>query len=266
MPTPIAIVDAFVTDKPWSGNPAAVCFLESWPSEASMQGLAMEMNQAETAFVVPEADGFELRWFTPTVEVDLCGHATLASAHWLWESGHLESGREARFMTKSGLLTASSEGGLVVLDFPSETPTPGEAVHVADALGVRAVWTGSNRMDWFVAVSSQAEVEAARPDMAAVRSTGMRGVVLAAPGDPGGADYVSRFFAPQSGIDEDPVTGSAHCALGPYWSRVFSRDDLVGEQLSRRRGRVSTGVRDNRVLLRGAARTVATGTLSTALD
>lgn len=261
MSRPFALVDAFVTERPWSGNPAGVCLLEAWPSDAWMQGVAAEMNQAETAFLVAEAGAFGLRWFTPSVEVDLCGHATLASAHWLWESGVLPATSPATFRSKSGVLTARQESGLVVLDFPAEAPQPGDAPGVGEALGVRPVWTGANRMDWFVVVGSQAEVEAAAPHMDAVRATGLRGVVLTARAAPGGPDYVSRFFAPQSGIDEDPVTGSAHCALGPYWSRVLGQDSLVGEQLSSRRGRVGTAVRGDRVLLRGAARTVTSGNM-----
>lgn len=221
-----------------------------------MQRVAMEMNQAETAFVRPlSGEGqYALRWFTPTVEVDLCGHATLATAHVLFSSG--VSHEELRFRTKSGVLTARRKDEEIELDFPAEAPT---AADLPVDLGLEAVWTGRNRMDWFVQVASSDQVRQLRPDFARIATLGMRGlIVTAADGD---YDFVSRCFFPQSGVDEDPVTGSAHCALAPFWAARLGRPELVGYQASRRGGVVQVEALGERVKLRGRAVTTVSGEL-----
>ncbi|HEX8914872.1 MAG TPA: PhzF family phenazine biosynthesis protein [Humisphaera sp.] len=266
MPVPIYTVDAF-TAEPFAGNPAAVCPLAGPADERWMKLLAREMNLSETAFCWPEADGLlRLRWFTPAVEVDLCGHATLATAHVLWETGRLAAGATARFATRSGVLTAArTPDGWVTLDFPAK------AVELADAppglvesLGVRPVGVGFNRMDWLVEVASADEVRTASPDLRLLKTVRARGVILTAPagGADAPADFVSRFFAPAVGVDEDPVTGSAHCALAPYWSAKLGRPRLVGRQVSARGGVVRTELRGDRVLLGGQAVTVLRGELA----
>ncbi len=218
MPQRIVQVDAF-TDRPFAGNPAAVCLLPGPREPAWMQDVAREMNLAETAFLVPEGDGYHLRWFTPTIEVDLCGHATLASAHVLWEDGHLAADGAARFRTRSGLLTATRAGGWIALDFPS-TPVersldPGP---VAAALGVPVLAAGMSRFDVLAEVATESEVRALAPDLARLAAIPSRGVIVTARSETAGFDFMSRFFAPNCGVPEDPVTGSAHCCLAPYWA------------------------------------------------
>lgn len=259
----IVQVDAF-TDTPFRGNPAAVCLLERAADERWMQRVAAEMALSETAFLVPAEgsdDGdpiFNLRWFTPTVEVDLCGHATLAAAHVLWQDGHLPPGSQARFQTLSGRLTASRQAdGWIALDFPAEPPEevtspPG----LLSALGVQAWWVGRNRFDFLVEVADAEAVRRAAPDCGKLRRRVARGVIVTSVSSDPRYDFVSRFFAPAAGIDEDPVTGSAHCALGPYWSKRLEKKRLVGYQASRRGGVVEVELRDKRVQLRGQAVTV----------
>jgi predicted PhzF superfamily epimerase YddE/YHI9 len=280
-----------------------------------MQALARETNLSETAFLVPEGDGFHLRWFTPVAEVDLCGHATLASAHVLWEDGHLPPSEPALFRTLSGKLTARLDGEWILLDFPAEavieaTPPAG----LVEALGVTPGWIGRNRLDWLVAVADEQAVRDAAPDFGALKQVETRGVMItalaatgtfpvtpetavavdaassampapasaapvmttmgptktaSAPGSApverlSAADFVSRYFAPAFGIDEDPVTGSAHCALAPYWAGRLGRDRLVGLQLSARGGLVRVHHRGDRVELGGQAVTVLRSTLSPA--
>ncbi len=265
--TPVALplyhVDAF-TAEPFAGNPAGVCLLDGPREERWMQRLAAELRHSETAFLRPRpGGGWDLRWFTPTVEVDLCGHATLASAWVLFASGRAGTGEIVTFHTASGPLRAWAADDAVELDFPAEaateTPPPSDLL---PALGVGAVWVGRNRANWLVEVASAAEVRAARPDFGRLRAFGPVGVIVTARADEAGVDFVSRFFAPAAGIDEDPVTGSAHCALGPHWAERLGRPALVGRQLSERGGEV--GVRlaeDERVVLRGRAVIVAEGTL-----
>lgn len=260
----ITQVDAFA-DRPFVGNPAAVCVLDDALDDSVMQQIAMEMNLAETAFVRPRAgDGFDLRWFTPTVEVDLCGHATLASAHVLWERGLLAPDAEAAFHTRSGRLTARRAGGAITLDFPSEAP----AAHalpdgLLPALGVDEVrFGGRNRMDWFVELADAAAVRRLAPDMTRLAAVPLRGVIVTAPASEQGVDFVSRFFGPQSGVAEDPVTGSAHCALAPYWAGRLGRNPLVGYQASTRGGTVRVRVAGARVELTGGAVTVLRGELA----
>ncbi|MBS1707409.1 MAG: PhzF family phenazine biosynthesis protein [Armatimonadetes bacterium] len=267
MATPVCLIDAFVTPEPFSGNPAGVCLLEEWMDEKWMQGLAMEMNQAETAFLVPQGARYGLRWFTPTVEVDLCGHATLASAHYLWESGEVPRDKTIEFETRSGILTATSSTGAggpfqLTLDFPVDRPVATTASEVVAALGAQAVWQGAGQLDWFVEVPSQTDLVALQPDLAALAKTGLRGVVVTAKADDPAIDFVSRFFAPQSGIDEDPVTGSAHCALTPYWSQRLGRTELQAMQLSERKGLLACRLAGDRVTLTGQARTTLVGTLA----
>lgn len=256
-------VDAF-TAVPLAGNPAAICVLPAFPEAAWMQRVAREMNVSETAFLVRRGDDFELRWFTPTVEVDLCGHATLAAAHVLWEEGHLPSDREARFHTRSGLLTAERRADWIEMDFPAEraepVPAPAELV---DALRVAPTWTGRNRLDWLIAVRDAAAVRAVAPDFGRVARVTTRGVMVTAPGDDGVHDFVSRFFAPAAGVDEDPVTGSAHCALAPFWAERLDRSELTGQQVSARGGVVRVRMAGERVRLLGQAVTVLRGELIT---
>ena len=257
----ITQVDAF-TGKPFAGNPAAVCILAEPATIEWMKNVAAEMNVSETAFLVPRADEFDLRWFTPAVEVDLCGHATLASAHVLWESGRLAVEAEARFHTRSGLLTARREGTWIQMDFPAE---PAQAVQsppeLTEALGVEPTFVGKNRFDYLVEVASAATVHELRPNIALLETLEGRGVIVTSRSDTGTHDFVSRFFAPNAGINEDPVTGSAHCCLGPFWAEKLGRDSLVGYQASRRGGVVKVQLVGNRVLLGGQAVTVLRGEL-----
>lgn len=258
MPQQILQVDAF-TREAFAGNPAGVCLLEADSPERRFQEIAREMNVAETAFVRPRSDGeFDLRWFTPALEVDLCGHATLASAHALWETGTLPLDREARFHTKSGLLLARKKGARIEMDFPAEPavavdPPPG----ILAALGLsNAIFSGKNRLDTLIVVDHAATVRDLTPDFRRIAGLGTRGVMVTAPAGGGSADFVSRYFAPAAGIDEDPVTGSTHCCLGPYWSERLGKPVVIGYQASARGGFVEVEPRGERVLLRGEAVTV----------
>jgi len=250
-------VDAFA-DRPFSGNPAGVCILERAEPEAWMQAVASEMNVAETAFLMGRDDGtFDLRWFTPTVEVDLCGHATLASAHVLWSEGHLPAAERARFHTRSGPLTAWREADTIRMDFPSEPVTAAVPPDILPAaLGVTFSFTGRNRMDWLVEVADEAAVRRIRPQLPAIAGLGVRGVIVTARSESPKTDFVSRFFAPGAGVDEDPVTGSAHCALAPYWAGKLGKTALAGYQASARGGIVECTVAGDRVVLGGRAVTI----------
>jgi PhzF family phenazine biosynthesis protein len=225
-----------------------------------MQQVALEMNLAETAFLVRRPDGFDLRWFTPGAEVDLCGHATLASAHALWEEGHLKSADPARFHTRSGLLTATRRGEHIWLDFPA-TPvsdaTPPEGLQ--QAIGVEARMVGRTVFDYLVELDSEAALRSLAPDMNLVATIPYRGLIATAPSADTRYDFVSRFFAPRLGIPEDPVTGSAHCGLAPYWGARLGKDEMVGYQASARGGTVLVRVEGNRVHLGGQAVTVVRG-------
>lgn len=268
----IRIIDAF-TDRPFAGNPAAVCLLDgpAWPSEEWMRRVAAEMNLSETAFAHPIADPSEadwaLRWFTPTVEVDLCGHATLATAHALRCDGRVAA--TVRFATRSGVLAARVDAadadGPITLDFPSATlrpvPVPAGAAEALRVPVLAAFDTGSLG-DLLVEVAGEREVRAADPDPVGLVGLASRGVIVTAVASPSsGDDFVSRFFAPAAGIAEDPVTGSAHTALAPFWSSRLGRDELVGRQVSDRGGVVRTRVDGDRVLLSGHAVTVVDGRL-----
>jgi PhzF family phenazine biosynthesis protein len=253
MPTPFYQVDAF-TGRPFTGNPAAVCLLAE-PRDADwMQLVAREMNLAETAFVIARPDGFDLRWFSPAIEVDLCGHATLASAFVLWEVGVLATTDPARFHTRSGLLTATRTDTSIELDFPVTPPQP---VAAPEALlrGIRAElrYTGRTAFDYLVQVDDERTVRELRPDLRALAELDGRGVIVTSASSSAGADFVSRFFAPAAGIDEDPVTGSAHCALAPFWAERLGKRSFVARQLSARGGELSVELRGERVLLRGQA-------------
>lgn len=262
MPTSITVVDSF-SDKPFAGNPAAVCFLSAPADERWMSQVATEMNLAETAFLVPQGTEWGLRWFTPNVEVDLCGHATLASAHALWETGRLAPTAQARFHTKSGLLTADRRGAWIALDFPNEAPAAVPTPPGLDALlGAKVLKAGQNRMDLFAEVTDEATVRGMTPDHDGISKLPVRGVVVTARADASRSyDFVSRWFGRQSGIDEDPVTGSAHCGLGPWWRERIGRDTMVGYQASARGGIVRVTVKGPRCELEGQAVTVWKGEL-----
>ena len=261
MGVPLRQVDAF-TREAFSGNPAGVCMLGEPRPDAWMQHVAAEMNLSETAFLVPEGDGFRLRWFTPTVEVELCGHATLASAHVLWEDGELAPRQEARFHTQSGLLTARQAGELIELDFPAKpteaTPVP---AGLAEALGVEPLECARSHFDLLALFAAEEDVRRLAPDFAALKRLPVRGLIVTAPADDASYDFVSRFFAPAVGVDEDPVTGSAHCALAPFWAARLGKEAMVGYQASPRGGVVRVRVAGDRVRLGGTAVTVFRGEL-----
>jgi PhzF family phenazine biosynthesis protein len=254
-------VDAF-TERPFAGNPAAVCLLSHERDAAWMQDVAREMNLSETAFLLPSADAFRLRWFTPAVEVELCGHATLASAHALWEEGILAPAETARFLTASGTLTAVRRDGLIEMDFPAKEEQAAEAPDgLAGALGVTPRYVGRNQFDYLVLVDDEQSVRDIEPDHRTLRGLGVRGVIVTAAGGESGYDFISRFFAPGSGVDEDPVTGSAHCCLAPFWASRLGKTKMTGYQASARGGVVRVRLAGDRVHLAGSAVTVLRGDL-----
>jgi len=257
-------VDAF-SDQPFRGNPACVCMLDTERPDAWLQAVAAEMDLSETAFVEPRDDGFGLRWFTPRQEVGLCGHATLAAAHILWEEGRLPMREAARFDTRSGLLTAVRDGAWIALDFPARAVSAVEpypalncALGAAPCRTSRASRPGGDT--YLVELESEAEVRALRPDFTARAASAARIAIVTARATEGEFDFVSRFFAPAIGIDEDPVTGAAHCYLAPYWAARLGKGDLVGYQASAR-GIVRCRWEGERVVLRGQAVTVLRGDL-----
>jgi PhzF family phenazine biosynthesis protein len=253
-------VDAF-TNAAFSGNPAAVCLLDQERDAEWMQRVGAEMNLSETAFLLRRDDGFSLRWFTPAVEVALCGHATLASAHALWEEGVLARDEVARFHTKSGLLTAERRGDWIELDFPAKKEQKAEpAEGLLEALGAKAVYVGRNDWDYLVEVATEHEVRTMSPDHTRLRHIPVRGVIVTARGT-NEYDFISRFFAPGSGIDEDPVTGSAHTCLAPFWAARLGKNEMIGYQASARGGIVRVRVEGDRVKLGGQAVTVMRGEL-----
>lgn len=259
MTAPIFLVDAF-TGAAFGGNPAGVCLLGEARDAEWMQAVGREMSQAETAFVRAIGEGFELRWFTPTVEVDLCGHATLASAHVLWETGRLAPGDIARFHTRSGLLTACRRDGWIELDFPATPETPAETPPgLADALGVTPRYVGKSRFDYLVEVDDEAAVRAVRPDFDRLSAVPARGVMVTSRSTMPGVDFVSRFFAPQSGVNEDAATGSSHCCLAPFWSPRLQKTTFLAHQLSARIGVLKVELAGDRVRLRGQAVTTVRG-------
>ena len=254
-------VDAFTTDK-YKGNPAAVCLIEKMESDQWMQSVAAEMNLSETAFVLRLENGFGLRWFTPKVEVDLCGHATLATAHILWEQRFLKEKEKARFHTRSGILTATKNKDWIDLDFPAE-PAKEEKCTKAlkETLKVEPVYVGKNRFDYLVQVNSEKDVLSLEPDFFLLEKITERGIIVTSLSTSSKYDFVSRFFAPAAGIDEDPVTGSAHCCLGPFWKDRLHKSDFIAYQASPRGGFVKVKVRGDRVILGGQAVTVLKGEL-----
>lgn len=256
-------IDAF-TSVPFRGNPAAVCLLEERREDEWMQNVAAEMNLSETAFVLAAGDAFSLRWFTPTSEVALCGHATLATAHALWEEKVLAPGQTARFHTKSGVLTAEQRDGLIELDFPSTPDEPAEApAGLLDALGIREpIYVGRNKFDFIIEVLTEDDVRAVTPDFAALGNIPVRGIIVTSRAHSTEADFVSRFFAPAVGVSEDPVTGSAHCCLKPYWASRLNRTEMLGYQASARGGFVRVRLEGDRVKLGGNAVTVLRGDLT----
>ena len=266
--TAFAVVDAFTTDRAFSGNPAGVVLLDELPDREWMQGVANELQQAETAFLAPGADGaYQLRWFTPVTEVALCGHATLASAHWLWESEALQHNETAAFTTRSGRLTAVRDAGRIVLDFPAVpatevAPSPGL---LAALTGSIPVWVGvtdnadPGERNMLALLESEDAVRQLAPDLQEVARLPVGGLIVTAKRQAGGV--VSRYFAPAYGIPEDSVTGSAHCTIGPFWRDELGAT-LVAEQASPRGGQLTVVTTDAaRVLLAGRARTAATGFL-----
>ncbi|HUP04200.1 MAG TPA: PhzF family phenazine biosynthesis protein [Bryobacteraceae bacterium] len=262
MPIRLVHVDAF-TNRPFAGNPAAVCVLAHPAPEQWMRAVAREMNLSETAFLVPRDGEFELRWFTPAAEVALCGHATVASAHVLWQEGHLAPGAQARFHTLSGLLLADRRGEWIELDFPSTPPLPAEPPEgLLAALGCRAVEVRRSKFDYLVEVESDAAVRALAPDFTALKRVDTRGVMVTARSSTSEFDFVSRFFAPAVGVDEDPVTGSAHCGLCPYWSEHLGKSRMTAFQASARGGVVRVRLAGDRVILGGQAVTVMTSELA----
>jgi PhzF family phenazine biosynthesis protein len=258
-------VDAF-TAEPYKGNSAGVCILPDEKDEKWMQTVAREMNVAETAFLLlrgGEQDAYNLRWFTPTVEVDLCGHATLASAHVLWEEGLARPDAELSFETRSGVLTAVRDGDWIEMDFPAEPAVEDLSFPAVlkDALGVEPRFVGRNRLDFIYEVENEQVLRGLGPDMRLLRTLKSRGVIATSRSDDARYDFVSRFFAPGAGVDEDPVTGSAHCMLGPFWKERLGRDEMLGYQASERGGEVRVRVAGERVLLGGQAVTVMRGEL-----
>jgi PhzF family phenazine biosynthesis protein len=258
-------VDAF-TNRPFRGNPAAVCFAEETADSTWMQKVAAEMNLSETAFLWPVEDGYSLRWFTPAAEVNLCGHATLASAHVLYETKRLQPESLGRFHTRSGLLTASWNQGWIDMDFPALSPQPVEAppdLLVALGLNQAPLFTGFDGEDYLVVVDGEAIVRGLQPDFEALLALESRGVTITSRADGPDFDFVSRFFAPWVGIKEDPVTGSAHCCLGPYWAQELGKETLIAYQASSRGGVLQVRPSGDRVILRGQAVTVLAGQLLT---
>jgi len=257
----IVQVDAF-TDTPFAGNPAAVCVLPTPRQAQWMQHVAREMNLSETAFLCRRADGFDLLWFTPAIEVDLCGHATLASAHVLWEDGHLSVDTPTRFHTRSGLLTATRQDAWISLDFPALPPEPTTAPEtLLQALHVTPLYVGQNRSSYLVEVATEESVRTLQPDFALLQTLPVQGVMVTSRATSAGFDFVSRYFAPRAGIPEDPVTGSAHCCLGPYWSQRLHKDTLTAYQASARGGVVQVQLHGSRIGLSGQAVTVLRGAL-----
>ncbi|MCB9444519.1 MAG: PhzF family phenazine biosynthesis protein [Ardenticatenaceae bacterium] len=255
-------VDAF-TDTPFTGNPAAVCLLDEVRDDEWMRHLAQEMNLSETAFLLPQDDGFSLRWFTPTTEVNLCGHATLASAHVLWETGILAADEVARFYTRSGLLTAVHHPPIIELNFPAQIQTPVEAPpELMAALGVTPVYVGQCGNKYLIEVADETIVRQLQPNFAALRQMPGRGVAVTSASFALEFDFVSRYFAPWVGIDEDPVTGSIHCCLGPFWGARLGKKTLTAYQASPRGGVLQIRLAGERVYLGGQSVTIFHGVLA----
>jgi len=270
MAQPIYQVDAF-TDKLFAGNPAGVCILAKKASEEWMKGVAREMNLSETAFLLPQDDSskdhvwYNLRWFTPLTEVDLCGHATLASAHILWETGRLLPDQQARFHTRSGMLTADRRGDWIEMNFPSKPEQPATIpIDFPAILGAQPKYVGRNQFDYLVEVENEAVLRDLKPDFARLAKMPVRGVIVTClPDDPEKFDFVSRFFAPAVGVNEDPVTGSAHACLGWFWGKRLGKTEMIAYQASARGGVVKVRLAGDRVFLSGQAVTVLRGEIFT---
>jgi len=258
----VVTVDAF-TNVPFAGNPAAVCILPEPRPDAWLHNVAREMNLSATAFLIARNGDFDLRWFTSATELQLCGHGTLASAHVLWEDGHLPAGKEARFHTRGGILTADRRGDWIELNFPPKIAVPAEPpAELPPALGViRPIAVAKNQLDYLVEVESEEQLRALSPDHSTLRKIPVRGVIVTARSSQPEFDFISRFFAPGVGIDEDPVTGSAHTALGPYWAAKLGKTEMTGYQASSRGGIVRVRFDGDRILLGGQAVTIAHVTL-----
>jgi PhzF family phenazine biosynthesis protein len=255
-------VDAF-SDQPFGGNPAAVCLLSQPQAGEWMQAVAGEMNLSETAFVWPVENGYSLRWFTPQIEVDLCGHATIASAHAMWTENVVPQEQPISFQTRSGTLTAKRSADLIELDFPATPPTECESTKtLQESLGVNPSFVGRTKFDSFVVVDSEEVVRSLKPDFRKLAEVASRGVIVTSRSSSSDFDFVSRFFAPAAGIDEDPVTGSAHCALAPYWSNLLGKTSMIAYQASTRGGIVRVNHQADRVILGGQAVTVLRGALN----
>ncbi len=254
-------VDAF-TNEPFSGNPAAICFLPAPQEAVWMQQVAAEMNLSETAFLYQKEGCCELRWFTPVSEVDLCGHATLASAHLLWEEGLYQENAPIQFKTKSGFLTATKSENGIEIDLPAEpihvSETPSDLIQ---ALGVNPLFVGKTSFDFLIEVETEEVLRKIKPDFPLLKTVPTRGVIVTSHASTEGYDFVSRFFAPKFGIDEDPVTGSAHCTLGPFWQDKLSKNEMHAYQASARGGMMTVRPKGNRVFLSGEAVTVLRGKL-----
>ena len=256
------VVDAF-SDRPFAGNPAAVVFLKEWKDNQWLQNVAMEMNLSDTAFLVANDNGFDLRWFTPNTEVDLCGHATLASAVVLAELGRFADGGRVIFSTGSGALEVERAGSLFLMNFPAFTAAPCQAPPgLLESLGEKALYIGRSKFDFLVEVESEKVIRSIAPNFNALTNVKCRGVVVTAKCDAGEFDFVSRFFAPAVGINEDPVTGSAHCVLGPYWSSRLGKSKMLGFQASSRGGAVHVEFRGERVMLGGRGVVFARGNIT----
>ncbi|MGC1305738.1 MAG: PhzF family phenazine biosynthesis protein [Phormidesmis sp.] len=275
MGLPIVQVDAF-THKPFAGNPAAVCVMDAPLDEGLMQAIAAEMNLSETAFLHPIEGGYSLRWFTPATEVDLCGHATLASAHVLWSEGHLPANQPARFNTRSGWLRAKKDGDWIEMDFPAQ---PVRSAHVMPQLisalccggDIRAV--AKNNIRYLIEVYSEKVLRGLQPNFDEIKKLPVQGIIVTAPADSEASDFVSRYFAPAVGINEDPVTGSAHTSLAPYWQEKLGKSEMLAQQVSARGGTIrvkcllansngtDAAAEENRVLISGQAITTLKGEL-----
>jgi PhzF family phenazine biosynthesis protein len=251
MKIPIFQVDAF-TSTLFAGNPAAVCPLPSWLDDATLQAIAAENNLSETAYLVRTAEGFDIRWFTPGAEVDLCGHATLASA-WVVFHALGEVGNVVRFSSKSGVLSVERRGDLFAMDFPARPAKPIDAPEaLVRALGGKPIEVRAAR-DYLCIYAHERDVRALAPDMAGLACLDRYGIIVTSPAEKEGCDFVSRFFAPQVGVPEDPVTGSAHCTLIPYWSERLGKTKLSARQISKRGGEIACELRGERVELAGRA-------------
>ncbi len=261
MTIPLFHVDAF-TEKPFSGNPAAVCILPGWKEDRWLQAVGAEMNLSETAFLVKREDHFDLRWFTPKVEVDMCGHATLASAYVIWQQGLATPGKEIRFSTRSGTLKAALRGQDIELDFPLMPEEPAQAPPgLTEALGLSPRYIGKNQFDFLVEVDSEPVLRQMAPDFRLLATVEARGIIVTSLSADPNFDFVSRFFAPSAGIDEDPVTGSAHCCLGDFWRKRLGKNEFLAYQASARGGVVKVRVTRDRVFLGGKAVIIAKGEL-----